>query len=52
MDTFLEKMQLDSKKAPLIKELFELFSTGLYSQNELRNKEKFSSLNLSKSNLK
>ncbi len=44
-------MQLDSKKAPLIKELFELFSTGLYSQNELRNKDKFSSLNLSKSNL-
>ena len=44
-------MQLDSKKAPLIKELFELFSTGSYSQNELRNKDKFSSLNLSKSNL-
>ena len=44
-------MQLDSKKAPLIKELFESFSTGLYSQNELRNKGKFSSLNLSKSNL-
>ena len=44
-------MQLDSIKAPLIKEIFELFSTGLYSQNELRNKDKFSSLNLSKSNL-
>ena len=44
-------MQLDPLKAPLIKDLFELFSTGLYSQNELRLMSKFKPLNLSKSNL-
>jgi len=44
-------MQLDPLKAPLIKDLFELFSTGLYSQNELRLMNKFKPLKLSKSNL-
>ena len=44
-------MQQDCIKAPLIKELFELFATGVYSQNELRTMSKFKSLNLSKSNL-
>ena len=44
-------MQLHSLKAPLLKELFELFATGLYSQNELLKTDKFKTLNLSKSNL-
>ena len=44
-------MQLDPIKAPLIKELFEVFTTGFYSQNELRKIDKFKLLNLSKSNL-
>lgn len=44
-------MQLDPIKAPLIKELFDLFTTGLYSQNELLNMSKFKKYNLSKSNL-
>ena len=44
-------MQLDTIKAPLIKEIFELYSTGLYSQNELRKMGKFKLLKLSKSNL-
>ena len=44
-------MQLDSTKAPLIKELFELFATGVYSQTELRKMAKFKQLKLSKSNL-
>ena len=44
-------MQPDPLKAPLIKDLFELFSTGLYSQNELRLMSKFKPLKLSKSNL-
>jgi site-specific DNA recombinase len=44
-------MQLDSIKAPLIKELFDLFATGIYSQSELIRMDKFKLLNLSKSNL-
>ena len=44
-------MQLDPLKAPLIKDLFELFSTGLYSQNELILMNTFKPLKLSKSNL-
>ena len=44
-------MQLDPTKATLIRELFELFATGLYSQNELRKLNKFKVLNISKSSL-
>ena len=47
----LMMLQLDPIKAPLIKELFDLFTTGLYSQNELLNMSKFKKYNLSKSNL-
>ena len=44
-------MQLDSIKAPLIKELFEVFATGLYSQSELLVMPNFKKLKFSKSNL-
>ncbi len=44
-------MKLDPIMAPLIEELFNDFSLGLYSQNELLKLEKYSSLKLTKSNL-
>jgi site-specific DNA recombinase len=44
-------MQLDPIKAPLIKRLFNTFSLGVYSQNELLKMPKFRKLNLSKSTL-
>ena len=44
-------MRVDEIKGPLIKELFELFATGMYSQEELRSMSKFKILKLSKSNL-
>ena len=44
-------MQLDPIKATIIKELFDLFATGLYSQNELLNMSSLKNLKLSKSNL-
>ena len=44
-------MQLDPIKAPLIKELFDLFATGLYSQSEVLHMSNFRKLKLSKSNL-
>ena len=44
-------MKPDPQKAPLVTELFELFATGIYSQNELIKMNKFRKLNLSKSNL-
>ena len=43
-------MRKDPFKAILVRELFELFATGLYSQNELLKINKFKLLNLSKSN--
>ena len=44
-------MQLDLIKAPLIKELFNTFSLGVYSQNEILKMPKFRKLKLSKSTL-
>ena len=44
-------MQLDPIKAPLIKELFNTFSLGVYSQNEILKMPKFRKLKLSKSTL-
>jgi len=44
-------MKLDPVKAPLIKELFSVFSLGIYSQNELLKMTKFNDLKLSKSTL-
>ena len=44
-------MQLDPIKAPLIKDLFETFSKGLCSQQELLKNNNLKRLNLSKSNL-
>jgi site-specific DNA recombinase len=38
-------------EAPLIKKIFELFATGIYSQNEIRNMAEFKVLNISRSNL-
>ena len=43
--------RIDEIKGPLIKELFELFAKGMYSQEKLRSMSKFKILKLSKSNL-
>jgi site-specific DNA recombinase len=44
-------MQLDPIKAPLINELFSIFSLGVYSQNDILKMSKFRKLKLSKSTL-
>ena len=44
-------MQVDKKKYKLIRELFLMFESGLYSQNQLLKMKKFERLKLSKSNL-
>ena len=44
-------MKVHEIKGPLIKELFELFATEMYSQEELRSISKFKILKMSKSNL-
>ena len=44
-------MQLEPKKAPLVRDLFKLFATGVYSQSELIKMNEFKLLHLSKSNL-
>ena len=44
-------MQPDPNKSQLVTELFEDFSTGLYSQNEIRKQTKFKELNLKKSTM-
>lgn len=46
-----KKVIIPNKKAPLIKQLFEEYATGLYSQKELIQRFKLKGLNLSKSNL-
>ena len=38
-------------EGPLIKKIFELFASGIYSQNEIRNMAEFKELKISKSNL-
>ena len=43
-------MQVDEKKYKLIRELFLMFESGLYSQNQLLKMKKFERLKLSKSN--
>jgi len=44
-------MQVDEKKYKLIRKLFLMFESGLYSQNQLLKMKKFERLKLSKSNL-
>ena len=44
-------MQPDPNLSQLVTELFEVFSTGLYSQNELRKLPKFKELNLKRSTM-
>ena len=46
-----KKTIIPNEKAPLIKQLFEEYATGLYSQKELIQRFKPKGLNLSKSNL-
>ena len=44
-------MQVDAVKGPLISEFFQDFASGIYSQNELRNRPKYAPLKISKSNV-
>ena len=44
-------MQLDVAKAPLVRQLFNLYATGIFSQNQLLKDSRFASLNLTKSSL-
>ena len=44
-------MQLDVAKAPLVRQLFNLYATGRFSQNQLLKDSRFVSLNLTKSSL-